>query len=159
MTMARRCLILTMPGSAANAFEVFHNHEKRLLWDTLLSSTHIEGGGIHPYIGAIAANRGRGWMRSLRMRTQFVNYRPSEIAAAASVCPSGLIEFWAASMRHRDIAVGQSELIYTFNIKLRPFLRIFDPLAAWIFERESRRRFAVMADYLRRIYVGEIASK
>jgi hypothetical protein len=149
--MARRRLILTMPGSAAEAFEAFHNYEKRLLWDTLLSSAQVEGGGIHPYVGAITANTGRGWMRSFRMRTQFVSYRPPEIAAAASVRPSGLIEFWAASMRHRDIDEGQSELIYTFSIKLRPSLRILDPLAAWVFERESQRRFAAMADYLRRI--------
>ncbi len=149
--MARRHLILTMPGSAVDAFEAFHNHEKRLLWDTLLSSAHVEGGGTHPYVGAITANTGRGWMRSLRLRTQFVTYRPPEIAAAASVHPSGLIEFWAASMRHRDIEAGRSELIYTFSIRLRRSLRIFDPLAAWIFERESQRRFAAMADYLSRI--------
>lgn len=74
--MARRRLTLTMPGSAADAFEAFHNHEKRLRWDTLLSSAQVEGGGTHPYVGAITANTGRGWMRGLSMRTRFVSYRP-----------------------------------------------------------------------------------
>ncbi|WP_197326485.1 hypothetical protein [Ralstonia solanacearum] len=123
--MARRRLTLTMPGSAADAFEAFHNHEKRLRWDTLLSSAQ-------------------------GMRTRFVSYRPPELAAAATVGPAGPIAFWAASMHHRDTEAGESELIYTFSLKLRPSLRLFDALAAWIFERESRRRFAAMADYLRR---------
>ncbi|MBB6592111.1 hypothetical protein LBW62_11180 [Ralstonia solanacearum] len=147
--MARRRLTLTMPGSAADAFEAFHNHEKRLRWDTLLSSAHVEGGGTHPYVGAITANTGRGWMRGLSMRTRFVSYRPPELAAAATVGPAGPIAFWAASMHHRDIGAGESELIYTFSLRLRPSLSLFDPLAAWIFECESRRRFAAMADYLR----------
>ncbi len=145
--MARRRLTLTMPGSAADAFEAFHNHEKRLRWDTLLSSAQVEGGGTHPYVGA---NTGRGWMRGLSMRTRFVSYRPPELAAAATVGPAGPIAFWAASMHHRDTEAGKSELIYTFSLRLRPSLRLFDALAAWIFERESRRRFAAMADYLRR---------
>jgi len=148
--MARRRLVLNMPGSAAAAFEAFHNHDKRLLWDTLLSAARVEGGGTHPYVGAVTANAGRGWMRPLGMRTRFVSYDPPRIAAAVILSPTGPIEFWAASMRHCDIGPGRSELIYTFNIRLRPMLRIFDRLAAWIFERETRRRFVAMAEYLRR---------
>lgn len=150
--MAQRRMVLTMPASAAAAFEAFHNHEKRLLWDTLLSVAYVEGGGTHPYVGAVTTNLGCGWKRLLGMRTRFVSYAPPSIAAAVIVAPTGPFEFWAASMRHRDLADGMSELTYTFNIRLRPqFLgRVLDPVAARIFELETRRRFAAMASYLRR---------
>ena len=140
-----------MPGSATDAFEAFHNHEKRLLWDTLLSFAYVEGGGTHPYVGAITTNRGRrGWVGRLTMRTRFVSYRPPEIAAAVIVGRAGPIRFWAASIRHRELGPGRSELTYAFNIKLRPWLSFLDPLAALLFERASRRRFAAMAEYLHR---------
>ncbi len=51
-------------------------------------------------------------------------------------------------MHHRDTGAGESEPIYTCSLGLRPSLRRFDLPAAWIFERESRRRFAAMADDL-----------
>lgn len=150
--MAQRRLVLTMPAPAAAAFEAFHHHETRLAWDTLLSVAYVEGGGSHPYVGAITTNTGSGWKRLLGMRTRFVSYEPPRLAAAVIVAPSGPFAFWGASMRHRDLPDGTSELTYTFNIKLRPRLlgRLLDPLAAMVFELETRRRFAAMAAYLRR---------
>lgn len=148
--MVQRRLLLRMPASAEAAFEAFHNHAIRLEWDTLLSVAYVEGGGTHPYVGAITTNRGRGWKRHLAMRTRFVNYDPPRIAAAVIQEPVGLFELWAASMRHRDLNDGTSELIYTFNIRLRPrWLGYFlDSIAIKVFEIETRRRFAAMARYL-----------
>lgn len=54
-------------------------------------------------------------------------------------------------MRHKDLADGQSQLLYSFSLNLRPrwLGRWIDPLARMLFERETRRRFAAMARYLR----------
>ena len=49
-----------MPAASAEAFEAFFNHEVRLRWDTLLKVNYVEGGGTHPYVGAVSTNRGRG---------------------------------------------------------------------------------------------------
>jgi hypothetical protein len=148
--MAQRRFTLTMPGTAEAAFEAFHNHAKRLEWDTLLSAAYVEGGGSHPYVGAISFNLGRGWKRLFAMRTRFVNYQQPSMAAAVIDQPAGLFELWAASMRHVDVGDGTSLLHYTFNIRLRPrwLGAVLDPVAIWLFEYESRRRFAAMANYL-----------
>lgn len=149
--MAQRRLELTMPASAAAAFEAFHNHQVRLRWDTLLSVAQVEDGGSHPHVGAITRNVGRGWKRLLGMRTRFITYEPPRVAAAVLVAPSGPFALWAASMRHEDRDDGTSTLIYVFNLKLRPrwIGRLADPLVARIFEWETRRRFDAMAGYLR----------
>ena len=148
--MARHRIQLTMHGSAAQAFEAFHNHDLRQRWDTLLSNATIEGGHSHPFIGAISNNPGRGLLRGLSMRTRFVNYIPGSLAAAVIVEPSGPFEWWAASMHHRNIDESHSELVYIFKIRLRPywFGRCFNWLAAWLFERATRRRLNAMANYL-----------
>ena len=65
-----------MPAPRAAAFEAFFNHEVRLQWDTLLKVNYVEGGGTHPYVGAISTNIGRGWKSWLRMRTRFLTYDP-----------------------------------------------------------------------------------
>jgi hypothetical protein len=65
--------------------------------------------------------------------------------------PSGPFALWAASLRFKDRDDGESDLIYTYSIKLRPrwIGGLFDPVAGMLFAWETRRRFAAMADYLR----------
>ncbi|MCF5806298.1 hypothetical protein [Pseudomonas tremae] len=149
--MKNRRIILIMPCCATDAFDAFHDHRVRSQWDTLLSHASVEGGGSHPYVGAITVNAGRGWKRLFAMRTRFVNYRPGQVAAAVLVEPMGCFQWWAASMRHRDIDAASSELIYTFILRLRPkwLGRVLDPLVNRLFEWETRNRFAAMAVYLR----------
>ncbi|GAC1030770.1 hypothetical protein thsps21_15970 [Pseudomonas sp. No.21] len=150
--MSTHRFTLVMPASADATFEAFHNHRVRLQWDTLLAVAHMEAGDSHPSIGAVSFNRGKGWKRLLAMRTRFVNYQPGKVAAAMLVEPTGLFESWAASMRHRDIEAGRSELIYSFSLTLRPrWLGVLlDPLANRLFAWEARRRFAALAVFLAR---------
>lgn len=63
--MTQRRIVIVMPACAADVFEAFHNHTVRKQWDTLLAYAAVEGGGNHPYIGAITINVGRGWKRFL----------------------------------------------------------------------------------------------
>jgi hypothetical protein len=151
--MAHGRLLMIMPAPSAAAFEAFYNHQIRLKWDTLLKITYVEGGGTHPYRGAITVNRGRGWKSPFKMRTRFITYDSSRyIAAAEMVEPIGLFAHWAASMRHKDLPNGTSELIYTFSMRLRPrwLGKLLDPIAALLYRRETRARFIAMAQYLRK---------
>lgn len=150
--MAQGRLSFAMPASSADAFEAFFNHAVRLQWDTLLKVNFVEGGGTHPYAGAISTNKGRGWKSGLAMRTRFLTYDPPRQASAEMVEPTGPFAMWAASLRFRDSENGRCELIYVYSIKLRPnwLGAIFDPVAGYFFARETRRRFAAMARYLRK---------
>lgn len=150
--MAHGKLIFVMPANSAAAFEAFFNHSVRLKWDTLLSATHVEGGGTHPYVGAISANEGRGWKLGLSMRTRFIAYEPPRHAAAELIEPTGLFSLWAASLRFRDREDGGCDLVYTYSIKLRPkwLGPLLDPIAGALFAWETRRRFNAMSRFLRK---------
>ena len=84
------------------------------------------------------------------MRTRFVNYRTSELASAVLVEPSGPFAWWAATMRHRDLGDGTSELTYVFKLQLRPasLARLANGLAIRVFEYETRKRFLALHYYL-----------
>jgi len=149
--MARRRILMTMPASAQATFDAFHDHQARLAWDTLLDGAGIEGGQRFPEIGAISRNPGRGLARFIVLRTRYVNYLPGKLAAAVIVEPAGPFQWWAASLHHRDTRPNESELAYTFDLRLRPrwFGRVMDRFAAGLFERATRRRFRALAEYLR----------
>jgi len=144
-------LAFVMPAPSAAAFEAFFNHQIRLRWDTLLQVNYVEGGGTHPYAGAISTNRGRGWKGGVTMRTRFLVYDPPRQAAAELLEPTGLFELWAASLRFNDRVDGSCNLVYTYAIQLRPgwLDAAFGWLANMLFAWETRRRFKAMADYLR----------
>jgi hypothetical protein len=148
--MAHGKLVFEMPATSADAFEAFFNHTIRSRWDTLLDVNYVEGGGTHPYVGAITTNEGRGWKTALSMRTRFLTYEPPRHASAVLVEPTGPFAVWGASMRFVDAQDGTSLMTYTFTIHLRPrWVGVFlDPLAGLLFRSETRRRFAAMARYL-----------
>ena len=83
--MARGRLEFVMPARSADAFEAFFNHSVRLRWDTLLKVNYVEGGGTHPYRGAVSTNIGRGWKTGLSMRTRFLVYDPPRLAPADAI--------------------------------------------------------------------------
>jgi len=144
-------LEFVLPAQGAEAFEAFFNHEIRLRWDTLLRATYVEGGGTHPYPGAISANRGRGWKSGMTMRTRFLVYDAPRQASAEMVEPTGIFERWAASMRFRDRGDGSCSLTYTYAIQLRPawLEALFGWASNMLYAWETRRRFRAMAAYLR----------
>jgi len=148
--MSHGKLFFIMPGTAAEAFEAFHNHAIRTRWDTLVKGAYIEGGGTHPYVGAITVNRGRDWKKAIAFDTRYVTYDPPRTAAAVIVKPTGIFQQWGASLHHRDLANGESELRYTFTIRLRPrwFGLFFDLIAGILYTWEMRRRFSAMRRYM-----------
>jgi hypothetical protein len=152
MKPSRGRLVFVMPAPSGEAFEAFFNHEVRRRWDTLLEVTYVEGGGSHPYAGAVSANRGRGWKMGLSMRTRFLVYDPPRQAAAELVEPTGFFELWAASLRFRDCGDRTCELIYTYALQLRPpwLAALFGRLGSALFAWETRRRFGAMARFLAR---------
>jgi hypothetical protein len=149
--MAHGKLSFDLPASADDAFEAFFNHDVRSTWDTLLEVNYVEGGGSHPYVGAISTNKGRGWKALLAMRTRFLTYDPPLHASAVLVEPIGPFAQWGASMRFAPSGSGRCVMTYTFTIHLRPrwLGALLDPFAGALFGWETRRGFAAMARYLR----------
>jgi hypothetical protein len=139
-----------MPAAADVVFDVFHFHEWRCRWDSLVDATHVVGGGACPYAGAVTENAGGGLLRNLSMRTQFVSFDRPRVAAAAMLGRSFPFERWAASMRHRPLDSKRSVMVYTYSFQAGPRrLRwLVEPLVKWVFDWQTRRRFVRMARFL-----------
>jgi hypothetical protein len=146
-----------MPASEAVVFDAFHYHCWRSRWDSLVGQARVRGGGPCPYVGAVTENAGAGMLRALSMQTQFVSYARPQVAAATMIGRAFPFRRWAASMRHRASESGRSVLIYTYNFEVGPSpLRwLLEPIVAWIFDQQTRRRFARLSAFLER-HAGEI---
>lgn len=148
--MTHRKLEFPMPANEFIVFDAFHHHFWRARWDSLVSATHVLGGSPSPFVGAITENTGAGTLRGLSMRTQFVTYDRPIVAAAAMLGQSFPFTKWAASMRHRPTGIQESVLIYTYNFEVGPTaLRwMMEPVVTWIFDWQTKRRFARLREFL-----------
>ena len=148
--MAHRRFEFPMPARPEVVFDTFHYHRWRLRWDSLVSSTQVESGAECPYVGAVSINLGAGGLRALSMRTRFVSFDRPRVAAAAMLGTSFPFRRWAASMQHRAEPGGTSVLVYTYSFEVGPpALRwLLEPLVAWVFDRETRKRFERLRRFL-----------
>lgn len=147
--MAHDRIVFPMPASCEVVFDVFHYHQWRARWDSLVSHTEVDGGAPYPYVGAVSHNIGRGLLRKLSMRTEFVSYQRPRLAAARMLGTSFPFSKWAASIKHEP-AAGGSVLIYTYNIEAGPrMLRwLIEPVVHHIFRRQTVKRFERMRAFL-----------
>lgn len=139
-----------MPAPCEVVFDVFHYQAWRARWDSLAGATSMAGGAPCPRVGAISEVATRGMLRGLSMRTEFISYQRPRIAAARMIGRAFPFSRWAASMQHEPSGDGQSVMIYTYTIETGPaVLRwLMEPVVSRIFERQTRRRFACMRDFL-----------
>ena len=150
-------LAFPMPAPCEVVFDVFHYHQWRARWDSLVSHTSVDGGAPCPHVGAVSANTGGGFLRALSMRTEFVSYQRPRLAAARMLGTSFPFSKWAASMKHESAAGGGSVLIYTYTIEAGPpLLRwLIEPVVHHIFRRQTFKRFERMRVFLA-AHAGEV---
>ena len=141
-----------MPASCEAVFDLVHDYERRLDWDTLLREAFVEG-GRPPERGAIAVCSGRWFLGGLTLRTAYVTFDRGEVAAVKMLNRPPLFARWAASIRHEPLGENRSRITYTYNFRARPSWLAFalDPVLAVVFRWETRRRLRALRRELARV--------
>lgn len=138
-----------VPASCEVAFDVVHDYERRLQWDSLLRDAFVVGGG-RAGVGAVAVCTGKRAVGGLRIETVYVSFQRGVVAAVKMVNQPALFLTWAASIRHDAVEGGHSRVTYTYSFKARPRWLAFalEPVLAVIFRIETRRRLRALARFL-----------
>ena len=148
--MAHRRFEFVMPSTEGVVFDAFHYHCWRQRWDSLVRATRVQGDAPCPYVGAVTDSAGAGALRQLSMKTRFVAFERPRVAAAMMIGRSFPFRRWAASMQHRPAGAGRSLLIYTYTFEVgpRPLRWLLEPPVAFVFDWQTRRRFARLRSFL-----------
>jgi hypothetical protein len=138
-----------VPADAATTFDLVHDYTRRLEWDTLLRRAYTVDDAA-PDVGVEAVCTARKRLGGFSFRTQYVTFRRPELAAVTLVGRPPFFTKWAASIRHRPLEDGRSELTYTLTFTCRParLAWLIEPVALAAFRLETRRRLRALAAYL-----------
>lgn len=141
-----------IPASAADVFELLHNYDRRLEWDTLLQSAKLLNGFTRAQLGAISACKGKRVLGGIELITEYVTFRPPDVAAVRMINRPPFFELFAATIRHLPLADNTSTIEYVYNFTARPrWLQfILHPLMNFLFKIETRKRLRA----LRRFFDG-----
>ena len=145
-----------VPASCEIVFDLVHDYARRLEWDTLLQEAYLEDDLIEACRGAVAVCRGKGVLGAFTLRTEYVTFERGRVAAVKMLNRPPFFAAFAASIRHRDLGDGRSEIIYKLNFQARPrWLRFMLHPPMLIFLRwETRKRLAAFRGYVERVDVG-----
>lgn len=146
---AHAVLRQVVSASADDTFDLIHDYPHRLDWDTLLRAAYTVG-AVAPARGVEAVCRARWRLGGISFRTRYVTFQPPDLAAVVLLNRPWFFASWAASIRHRALSAGQSEVVYTLTFTCRPSVlaRLIEPVALTAFRWETRRRLRALAAHL-----------
>ncbi|HEY0459283.1 MAG TPA: SRPBCC family protein [Pyrinomonadaceae bacterium] len=138
-------------ASAIEVFDLLHDYDRRLEWDTLLQKAYLENDFPESCKGAISVCQGKAILGGFALRTQYVSFERGKVAAVKMLNQPPFFKTFAASIRHADTGENQSEIIYKVNFTSSPeFLRwILHPIMRIIFVWETRKRLASLKEFFR----------
>lgn len=139
-----------LPGSAAEVFQLIHDYDRRLEWDTLLREAYLEPEHPQATVGAVAVCRGRRRLGGFALRTVYISFDPGRVAAIRMINRPPFFDRFAATIRHTPIDAFSSQVEYKFDFTARPSgLRwLLHPAMQRVFAWETRRRLHALREFL-----------
>ena len=138
-----------IPAASTEVFDLVHDYDRRLTWDTLLSAAYLDDGFTRAEKGATSVCVGRTSLGRLAFKTVYVSFDRPRVAAVKLVNSPAFFGTWAASIRHQDLEAGSSRITYTYHFTARPsWLRwLLEPIMGRMFRWETRKRLEALRDH------------
>jgi hypothetical protein len=107
-------------AASSEVFDLLHNYERRLEWDSLLSAAQLTDGWQRAEKGATSLCVGRRSLGKIALQTIYVTFDRPRLAAVKMVNQPPFFATWAAAIRHEDIGPASSRVIYAWNFTGHP---------------------------------------
>lgn len=142
--MPRTTHTIEINAPAIKVFDLVHDYDRRLDWDTMLTEATILGENVEAGVGVETRCVG-GWRGLwIPMVTRYVSFRRGEVAAVKLTGAPPFFEEFAATIRHRKLGENRSSVtyIYSFHAKPRFLAPLLEPIMDLTLKREVVGRLA-----------------
>ncbi len=135
-----------IPAPAEEVFRLLHDYDRRLEWDTLLQAAFLLDGCKQADVGARSVCKGKSRLGGIALTTEYISFRPPNLAAVRMINRPPFFETFAATIRHAAQSDGSSTIEYNYNFTSRPrWLRfVLHPIMNLAFKFETRKRLAAL---------------
>lgn len=128
-------------GDPEQLFALSQDYSRRLEWDTYLSEAYLLHGAGVAGLGVDAYCKGTS---GAVLISRYITYHPPKVAAVTMVKGPSILESFSGSWNFKPLPEGNCRVIFTYSFRARPraLKRILEPLIAFIYRRDMRRRLA-----------------
>jgi hypothetical protein len=142
-----------IPAPAKDVFALLHDYDRRLEWDTLLQSASLLNGATKAALGVVSACKGRRVLGGIELITEYVTFRPPQVAAVRMLNRPLFFDTFAATIRHEPLSKDSSTIEYVYNFTARPcWLRpALHPAMNTLFQLETHKRLQALRRYFETI--------
>ncbi len=142
--MPRSTHTIEINATTTDVFDLVHDYDRRLEWDTMLSEATVLGGAERVDVGVETRCVGDWRGLWIPMVTRYVSFRPGEVAAVKLTGKPPFFGHFAATIRHRPLADNRSSLSYIYSFRAKPTILapILEPIMNRALAREVAGRLA-----------------
>jgi hypothetical protein len=150
--MPRESASIEIDAPCAAVFELIHDYERRLQWDSMLSEARLLAGATSADVGVRSLCVGTWRSAFLALETEYVRFEPGRIAAVRLTNRPPFFGHFAATIKHDSIGDARSRTTYIYSFRARPaFLApLLEPLMRIMLGREVRRRLHALRHFIER---------
>ena len=146
--MPRGSHSIRIQAPAQAVFDLIHDYDRRLDWDSMLSEARL----LSATAGLGARSRCVGSWKCfwLPIESTYVSYEHGKVAAVKMDNRPLFFDEFAATIRHDDLAAGESTATYIYHFRAKPRWLgwLFEPIMNAFLNREVKHRLNSLKSYL-----------
>ncbi len=148
--MPRASASLAIDAPPEMVFDIIHDYDCRLEWDTMLSEARLLDDATQAGLGVRSRCVGTWKGAFLPLETAYISYQRGRVAAVSLTNRPPFFEQFAATIRHKPLPDGGSLVTYIYSFQSRPrwLAPLLNPIMNVMLRREVDHRLAALRDYV-----------
>ena len=148
--MPRASYAIEISAPCQTVFDVVHDYERRLEWDSMLSQAKLLGGANVAKVGVRSRCVGAWHSGFLAVETEYIRFERGRVAAVKLTNRPLFFDRFAATIKHEAIGKNRSRTtyIYAFSARPRPLAPLLEPIMNLLFAREIRSRLRCLQRFV-----------
>jgi hypothetical protein len=148
--MPRGSYSIEIGASCEAVFDLVHDYERRLEWDSMLSRASLLAGATAAQVGVRSLCVGTWKGGFLPLETEYVRFERGRVAAVKLTNRPPFFGRFAATIKHTALADDRSRTTYIYSFRARPrFLApVLEPIMKRMLAREVRARLEALRKFL-----------
>ncbi len=144
--MARFTASIDIRAEPRAVFELTHDYDRRLTWDSLLREARLLDDAPRAAVGVRTLCVGKSRLFGLGVESVYITFDPPWRAAVRMTRGPRIFETFAATICHDAQGPGTTRVTYQGHVTTRPrWLRwLVEPIVGLMFRRETHRRLAAL---------------
>jgi hypothetical protein len=148
--MPRDSCSIEIRATCEAVFDLVHDYERRLEWDSLLSEARLLNGATVAAVGVRSLCVGTWRGAFLPLETEYIRFHRGHVAAVKLTNRPMWFDHFAATIRHDPVGENGSRTTYIYSFQARPRLLapLIEPIMKRLITREIHKRLQSLRNYL-----------